>query len=206
MKDLLTCCGWILLLVILVACFVGCEEIVIESAGRPDCAVAVQPCPYQNMPPVDLPKSMRQRNYSGGSCAHAAFQDVLRWQNRNNDANWWRRNYRGGANLPHTLAGIADRRGLDYAMTTRGDPAFLEWCSRTRRGAAIIWSGGSHAITFCGYIGNRAALVNNNRPSKLTYMDKRKFLAHWRQSGGDAITPIYSPAAPRPWVPTAGVL
>lgn len=200
MKNLLTCCGWLLLLVV---CFAGCEEIIIQSEPCPDCASDACPCPYQDIPPVDLPKSMRQRNYSGGSCAHASMIDVLRWQNKNNDASWWRRNYYGGTNALYTLARIADRRGLDYAMTTDGDPGFLEWCSRTRRGAAIIWSGGSHAITFCGFVGNRAALVDNNRPSKLTYMDKRKFLAHWRGSGGDAITPVYSPSAPRPWVPIA---
>ncbi len=201
MKNLFVCCGWTLLLVILVVCCIGCDEIVIQSEPYPDCVPDAYPSPYRTIPPVDLPRSMRQRNYAGGSCAHASMQDVLRWQNLNDDASWWRRHHRGGANLPHTLAGIADRRGLDYAMTTNGDPEFLEWCSRTRRGAAIIWSGGSHAITFCGFVGGRAALVNNNRPSKLTYMDKQKFLAHWRGSGGDAITPVYSPAAPRPWIP-----
>lgn len=198
MKNLLVCCGWLLLLVV---CFAGCEEIIIQSAGRPDCAAAVQPCPFQNVPPVDLPRSMRARNYSGGSCAHASMQDVLRWQNLNDHASWWRRNHRGGANLPHTLAGIANRRGLDYAMTTDGDPAFLGWCSRTRRGAAIIWSGGSHAITFCGFIDGKAVLIDNNNPYRRRLMNKKTFLAHWRGSGGDAITPVYAPAAPRPWIP-----
>ena len=206
MRNLLVCGGWMLLLLVLVVCCVGCEEIVIQSSPCLNCAAVVQPCPYQNVPPVDLPRSMRQRNYRGGSCAHASMIDVLRWQNRGTDASWWRRSYWGGANFSHDLPRIADRRGLDYAMTTSGDPRFLQWCSDTRRGAAVIWSGGSHAITFCGYVGNRAVLVNNNRPSKVTYMDKRKFLANWRRSGGDAITPVYSPVAPRPWVPVARVL
>lgn len=40
MKNLLTCCGWLLLLVVLVVCFVGCESTLIpDEINTSDLAV-----------------------------------------------------------------------------------------------------------------------------------------------------------------------
>ena len=95
-----------------------------------------KPSPYKVAAPVDLPREFRQSNYAGGSCMHAALIPLLRWQDRPTDADWWRRNEYGAAGV-WDLARIAERRGLKYAYTTDGNANFLDWCSRTRRGAAI---------------------------------------------------------------------
>jgi hypothetical protein len=156
------------------------------------------------MPPVDLPPAMRTSNYGGGSCMHAAWCDVLKWQNQERMANWWGEHYAGAAGVGPCRNGadmteLAERNGLRFAYTDSGDVKFLDWCSRTRRGAAIHWRD-AHAITFCGFLGGDAVLLDNNDPKRLQRMPRNKFLSEWRHSGGRAITVVYSPAPPRPWI------
>jgi hypothetical protein len=193
----------------------GCEPVTImslDSGGAPPPAtrhpslVTRHPSPatspYKSVPPLDLPVSLRSSNYGGGSCLHAAFQDVLRWQHQERLAAYWRSNYGGGAGI-EDIAGICNRLGLQFAYTTGGDAAFLEWASRTRRGAAIYWGGGAHAITFCGFVGNEAVVVDNNSPNRVQRMSRERFLSQWRASGGRAVTAVYSPTPPRPWIEAA---
>jgi len=160
------------------------------------------PGPYADRPPVDLPTELRQANYAGGSCMHASLITILRWQGLDELADYWRRNYSGAASV-QDLAAIGNRLGLRYAWTTTGDAAFLEWCSQTRRGAAIHFKP-AHACSFFGYVkrGGRefAVICDNNHPDRLEYWPKEKFLRAWRSYGGRALTPVYSPWPPRPWV------
>jgi hypothetical protein len=143
---------------------------------------------------------MRHTNYSGGSCLWAAFQDVLSWQHHESEAAWVRQNYSGAAGVS-AAAAVCDKLNLDYAMTTTGDVAFLEWCSRTRRGAAIHWQGGAHAITFCGFVGDTAVLIDNNNPAHEQRIPRQQFLSEWLGSdGGCALTLVSTPAPPRPWL------
>ena len=196
-----------ILLLALFACllFAGCENALIEWDAQP--APAVCPsgtcpdagtCPYKDVPPVDVPKALRQANYAGGSCNHASLITVLRWQGLEDPARKWRQNYAGGADVTD-LADIADGLGLRFAYTNGGDAGFLEWCSRTRRGAAIHYYPG-HAVTFLGYVGAQAVLVNNNDTTHLIHVPKTEFIAAWKGYGGKAITVVYSPAPPRPWI------
>lgn len=174
--------------------------------GRP--APAPKPCPdgrcpYATLAPVDLPQAWRTPNYAGGSCLHAATIDLLRWQGQHQMADYWRRNYSGAASVPGTIAPTADRLGLRFAYTTEGDEAFLEWCSDTKRGAAIHWQlnrPSDHAVTFLGYVGDTANLLDNNRVSTPVAMPKADFLRIWKASGGYALTFVYSPQPPRPWI------
>ncbi|HUU23463.1 MAG TPA: hypothetical protein VM389_13105 [Phycisphaerae bacterium] len=172
----------------------------------PDCEwpAALQPCdeqanPYRADPPVDIPRQWRIDNYGGGSCNHAAFAQVLVWQKQPDLAKWWTATYSGGEDA-EGLGQKADKKGLRFAATYDGDVEFLEWCSRTRRGAAIHYYD-NHAITFCGFAGDVAIVLNNNNTSNYTRIPKAEFIARWRGYGGKAITVVYDPPPPRPWVP-----
>ena len=145
---------------------------------------------------LDLPPELRSRNYAGGSCCHAAIQDVLRWHGFHELAAWWRQNYSGAFGVSSGVQ-VMERLGLRYAYTTRGDERLLEWCSRNRHGAAIHYYTG-HAITFRGYAGGYAILGDNNRPHQLIRVPKQTFIQRWKQYGGCALTVVYSPTPPIP--------
>jgi len=155
--------------------------------------------PYPPVPPMDLPPELRCQNYAGGSCCHASIISVLRWQGLFEIADRWRKTWSGGAGVTD-LARHAEGMQLRYAYTTSGDANFLEWVSATRRGAAIHYFP-NHAITFCGYDeANNAVLLDNNRTQQYIRVPKEKFLSSWRGYGGCAMTVVYSPWPPRPWI------
>lgn len=155
--------------------------------------------PY-GQPPFDLPLPDREKNWGGGSCYHASMVMCLRWQGLNEIAAEWRRRYSGGASIGDIIR-ICESFGLDYAYTSsERNVAFLEWCSRTRRGAAIEYYP-NHAICFCGFktdsTGNEVAtLLDNNRPNSYIHVPKNQFIREWIGYGSRAITPVYSPAPP----------
>ena len=182
---------------------IGCDGVItFESPSKPKCPPGKQcpdegKCPFALVPPMDLPVELRERNYGGGSCFHAGTIAVLRHQNLHKIADYWRANFSGGASVG-TIASIAEKIGLRYAYTNIGDPKFLEWVSRTRRGASITYYS-NHAILFCGYIGDTAILMDNNRVEKEIKVPKAEFIRNWRGYGGQAFTTVYSPDPPRPW-------
>lgn len=207
--------GFAVILACSLACLPGCDGLTIGEPDQPkpiDAQQAPQPsprpcpdgrCPYATLPPVDLPQAWRTPNYAGGSCLHAATIDLLRWQGQHQAADYWRANYSGAAGVPQTIAPIADKLGLRFAYTAEGDEQFLEWASETKRGAAIHWwmhRPSDHAITFLGYVGDEAHLLDNNRVEKPFTMPKAEFLRIWHASGGYALTFVYSPNPPRPWL------
>jgi len=181
----------------------GCEDRPIyldpppqQQQPRPDCPDGR--CPYEAVPPVDLPEALREWNYAGGSCVHASMVTVLRNQGMIDLAAWWRRSYAYG----ETFTGFvrkSEAAGLRYAYTFMGDAAFLDWCSRTRRGAVIFYKP-AHAITFAGYVDGNAVLIDNNHPHRPEYVERGRFLQLWRGYGGMALTPVHSPNPPRPWI------
>ena len=63
----------------------------------------------------------------------AAAEDVLHWQGRTAEADYWRRHFYGGTSHPmETIADVAARRGLQVAYTTGGDRTFLDRCAANR--------------------------------------------------------------------------
>jgi hypothetical protein len=163
------------------------------------CSDGQCPSPYPTVPPVDVPPSLRQGNYSGGSCMHASIQTVLNSQNQNEIAAYWRRNWSGAAGV-ETCARIAEQLGLRFAYTTKGDEEFLDWCSRTRRAAAVYY-GDNHAVTFLGYNqAGEAVLVDNNRTDRYQRVPRQQFLQNWRAAGGGALTTVYYSLPAWPWV------
>lgn len=156
--------------------------------------------PYVAVPPVDLPLALREKNYKGGSCVHASTEMILRWQGMEDLAAWWRQTYAHGEHASGLIS-KCEKAGLRYAYTTKGEEGFLDWCSRTRRGAVIFYKP-SHSICFFGYTpdGKQAILLDNNRIQEHEYVDRETFIRKWKGFGGFALTPVYSPAPPRPWL------
>lgn len=160
--------------------------------------VAVKQNPY-HLPPADVPVSLRYHN-QGRSCAPRSFATAVVQQDQPALAAWWAARY-SGPYVTWKCAVDAAKVGFDAAYTNRGDSEFLEWCSRTKRAAAIDYDYrvGEHAMTFVGYRGNVAYLIDNNFPEKYKTVPKSDFLSHWRDSGGSAATVVYTPMIPSPW-------
>jgi hypothetical protein len=156
--------------------------------------------PWTGVPPVDLPYELRMKNYSGGSCVHASTEMIMRWQGMEDLAAWWRETYHGGESSGG-LINKCEKAGLRFAYTTEGDVGFLDWCSRTKRGATIFYKP-SHSICFFGWTedGRQAILLDNNHIKEHEYVDRETFISKWKGFGGFALTPVYSPAPPRPWL------
>ena len=168
------------------------------------------------LPPINIPPEMRHENYGDGSCLWAAIEDCLAWQGLGDEAAWWRAHCSGGAvigpSTKHQFAvEVAVNRGLRFAYTDRGEESFLQWCSDSRRAAAIQWIGrgtvtagrgrrqtqipvdmpGTHAVTFCGFAGDQAFFIDNNDPARVYSRARADFLRIWRASGGAAFTVVY---------------
>jgi len=163
---------------------------------------------YQ-VPPVNIPAALRVPNYDG-SCLWAAAVTLLAYQDRQDEADYWRRHFRGGAVIPpHSrYASVVETcraRGLGIAWTDQGNEQFLAWCSETRRGAVIHWEApdrrgrewpGNHAVTFCGFTADRAYILDPNRTAQIQPLPRAAFLATWRECGGAALTFLYDPPEP----------
>jgi len=212
----------ILLSLVALTILIGCEPVTIQSRPKKSPTDEPQPtpapdgncpdgrCPYEAGPIQRLERALRHANYSGGSCAHAAMQDVLVAQGMAWTARLWRQKYRGGAGVS-TLRTICEALDLRYAYTTTGEVEFLEWCSRTRRPACIFYNRSTtspyaaHAITFIGFDRGTAILLDNNDPRREHATPKDQFIRQWNTCGrnygyhgGVAFTVVYTPVGPLP--------
>ena len=176
-------------------CFVGCDDAADVEA--------VADVPYRTfaareIPAMNPPYEMRQKNWirnGRGSCFHASAISVMRWQGQNELADYWRRTY-GGGEYAENLCAKLDREQVRFAATLNGDVGFLEWCTRTRRGAAIPYFD-SHAVTLVELNEREALLLDNNRTERYIRIPRDTFISNWRgRYGGCAITLVYAPPAP----------
>ncbi len=182
----------------------GCD---LPDGGKPnypdcsDCPEATE----ATEPSAALPVTLRQKNWIGrkgaGSCYHAATHDVLFGQDMPEMAEWWKQTY-GDGEWTHKLIKKMQQANLRVAFTDDGNETFLQWCSMTGRPAAITWRGlnspSGHAITFNGFYRGQAYITNNNNPEQMECLPKAVFLRIWRRSGGDAVSVIHTPLAPKP--------
>jgi hypothetical protein len=179
----------------------GCAGL--EQLERPE--VVPLPPPAAEVPVVDLPTVLREWNWTdrngSGSCVHASTVYHLRWQNQLELARQWRQTYAGGetaTSIQRLWAGSQ----IPYVATEAGDPDFLDWATRTRRGA-IIWFFPRHCVHFCGWstIDGRtyALLCDNNRVERYLRVPREEFIRRWREYGGFAATALFAPAPPLPW-------
>lgn len=166
--------------------------------------VRALPLPAAEVPPVNLPKALRQRNWlsanNEGSCVHASFTSHLRWHNQFGKGERWRKTYSGGEN-EIALRRKLSAEGIRHVYTDNGDPSFLDWCSKTRHGC-ILWWKPSHCCTFCGWVRQNgkiyAAILDNNYPERIELTERNQFVRLWNGYGGFALSVIDPPTTPIP--------
>lgn len=167
----------------------------------------------QEVPTINLPMELRQENWSvwrgireEGSCVHAAMVNLFRWQQEYQKADAWRQQHAGGEYADDTwnegsnLARKFDAAGIRYAYTVEGDVKFLEWAVATRRGCGVTVMGGRHMVCLVGLDKDYAWLLDSNDIRKFIKVDRERFIAEWQNSNGWAVTPIYTPTPPLPYV------
>lgn len=148
-------------------------------------------------PTVNLDKALRQENWLGneneGSCVHATFMMLLRWQGRDDLADYWKANYENGE-WPIGLADKCDMEGIKYAYTSmENDVSFLEWACNTRRGCGVTVKEGAHMVMLVHLDAERAGILDNNHPGEIKWVARDEFIAEWMNSRSWAVTPIMGP-------------
>ena len=156
------------------------------------------------VPTVNLETALRQRNWAktpmNGSCVYATLVSLFRWQGRDDLATRIREKYDGGTGW-FRLAAELDAEGIEYAFTNqKNDVAFLEWACKTRRGAGVTTTGGSHMIALVYLDDKRAGFIDNNKPEEILWKTREEFLTDWFSATSWAITPLMGP--PPPPLPT----
>ncbi len=76
-------------------------------------ALMYAPSAEREEPVVNLPRSMREWNWGGGSCVHASTVMVFRWSGNYALADYWRKNYSGGESY-NGLVGKLNRNKIPW--------------------------------------------------------------------------------------------
>jgi hypothetical protein len=186
-----------MLVLLAFVCLSGCSE--------PEVRVRALPAPPAETPPVNLPSTLRQRNWTvndEGSCVYASLISHVQWQHKPKLAAYIRKNF-GGGEYDTRLRKNLDSLGIPYDYTLRADPRFLDWSSATRRGA-ILWWKPYHCCTFMGWATGSdgrqyATILDNNFPERFEAIERSQFLRLWAGYGGFALTVLDDPANHIPW-------
>lgn len=195
---------------ILLACLlmVGCNgTLTIEFGGSVPPGVVSKPDVHypgfqEEFPTVNLIEALRQENWLGregeGSCVHATMIMLLRWQGRDELADYWKHTYENGE-WPEGLADKCGREGIRFAYTSEEkDVSFLEWAIRTRRGCGVTCMDGAHMVLLVHLDSEKAGILDNNHPGEIKWMSRQEFLSEWMTSRSWAVTPVYTPPTPLP--------
>jgi hypothetical protein len=195
----------ILAIALMAVVLTGCEV----RIGYVGPQMGVNPVTRKEYPTVNLPLSLRQSNWTmkkgreeEGSCVHATWVSLLRWNGQPDKAAYWRRTYAGGEIADDSWGSTdnfkakLDREGVRYAYTTSGDVNFLEWACSTRRGAGVTVIGGKHMVALVHFDNEWAGILDNNDVETIHWIPRETFVAEWQNSNGWAVTPVYSPSPP----------
>ena len=176
----------------------GCQVGVDLGGGQPKRPrPSVRPAP--EVPVVNIPRSLREWNWGGGSCVHASEVMHLRWSNALAIAQYWRGKYSGGESY-NGLTEKLRRNGIKYYSTHNGDVAVLDRCHAERRGAVIFYYP-NHSILLVHFDQQRAIVLDNNRIEQFIEIPRETFIRNWRGYGGVAVvSEVGAPAPPLPWV------
>jgi len=138
-----------------------------------------------------VPAGQRHWNYGGGSCVYASVANTLEILGLAEQANHITAAYSGGEDSAGLHAKL-DQLGWDYAATTTGDEAILDWCDRTGRGAMVTFKP-NHVCGFLGFDRGSAVILDPNTATDYEYWPREQFLAKWRWHGGWATAVIANP-------------
>lgn len=167
--------------------------------------VAVNP-PEPEVPVVNLPTNLHERNWvdarGSGSCVHASTLFIMKWQGQYKLAEQWKKTHAGGETANSIMLAY-EKYNLPYTCTLDGDPLFLVWATKSRRGA-IVWWKPYHCCAFVGISvvdGREYAIISdNNRPGTFEKTPLDEFIRKWRGYGGFACTLLLdAPHSPLPW-------
>lgn len=126
---------------------------------------------------------VREPNY-GPSCAYASTVTLLNVAGRPREASIVRSHGSGPAKLMR-LARRLEVSGLVITSTSNGDPAFFNGINN----AVISWDVSrsyKHAVLFCGYTSGQAAIYDPNKPDRIRYYTRARFIRYWQRCGGRA--------------------
>lgn len=171
---------------------------------------------------VDLPTSQHMKNVGGsdglGLCVFTSVQHAERWQSiraLEGFRAWMERRPGGGwpQKLDQTIAQFCRDKGVPvpaYIQHTGGDEQFLELALKTDRVVCVTYAGRddfyrgriAHMVNLAHLDGERAAIIDNNRPGVWVWMSRAEFLARWRDmQGGWAVVFLAAPPPPHPAAP-----
>lgn len=160
-------------------------------------ATSIQPV---ESPVFNLPLKLRQENWLGpnrsGSCVHASFVMLLRWQGQYEWANYWKQKYADGEYYDRFCERLDDNKITYSSINGTYDPAFLQWAIDTRRGCMVTCMNGRHMVVLAHMDATRIGILDNNDIGKIHWYPREQFLQEWRNSGCWALTPVYAPAPP----------
>jgi len=163
------------------------------------CPAPRRPERQVEIPVVNLTRALRVQNYKGGSCVHASTGADFNWLNQFDLQRKWNAKYSGG----ESYNGLVEKlraNNIPFYATANGDVAVLDRCTRERRGATIFYYP-NHSITFCGFDGDSAYVLDNNRIDAFIQIPKATFVRNWKSYGGVAVVPtLGAPRPPMPWV------
>lgn len=187
-------------MILLGLCCLGCNHVTLTNV-RPIAA------PPPEQPVVQLPASMRQKNWivrNEGSCVYASLTTLARWHHKLDLAAWLSDpSQNGGGEYGKRLRERLDQVGQRYAFTENASVDFLDWCSESRHGC-IVWWKQSHCCTFAGWVRMEgktyAAIIDNNHPEYFEFTERSMFIRGWTGFGGFGLTLLDDPASPRPWL------
>jgi hypothetical protein len=167
----------------------------------------------------DLPAGQHIKNVGGsdgaGLCVFTSVEHSARWQNvRDLDGfqRWMTRRPGGGwpQKLDQMLAAYAREKGVSlppYIQHTGGDESFLLAALKTDRMPCITYAGRddfyrgriAHMVNLAHLDGERAAIIDNNRPGVWLWMTRAELLQRWRDmDGGWAVVLLAAPPPPHP--------
>ena len=199
-----------LLMILTLLLFVGCDQTVTIDL-RIDLG-NLSFIPNQNYdypdyeverPKVNLETIFREENWLGpqreGSCVHATFIMLLRWQGQFEMADYWKANHADGE-YASNLADKMDAAGVRYAYTDgKKDVSFLEWSCATRRGCGVAVKNRAHMVLLVALNDEWACILDNNHIKNFKWVKRDVFMKDWLSSGSWAVTAVYTPPPPLPY-------
>jgi hypothetical protein len=178
-------------------CSCGCE-----TADSPRNYRAL-PAPAAEAPVINPDVSIRQSNWLGpnreGSCAHASLVNELRWLNKWDLAEKWKKTYKGDGEWSSRIRERCDEQNIPFAYTLKANLALLDYAHSTRRGAILWWKPG-HCCTFCGWVEMNgrtyAVILDNNSVGRYELTERSQFHSLWAGYGGFALCVLFDPPSP----------
>jgi hypothetical protein len=175
---------------------------------KPWAALASPAVAGADEPAVDLlavPRAHRPNNVGGrdgaGLCVFTSIQYAAWWQcePRLKDFQQKMRAEPGGGYPQKVDAMIAKHgSGAQYIQYQGSDPSVIEMALKTGRVPCITW-GGNHMLNCVHLDPQRAGIVDNNAPDKVSWYPREQFLSKWRQGGGGWVVVLLNPPpAPPP--------